>query len=167
MLYQTTPPFGSVFFSSIPRTFCTMLPRISTFAVLLGAARTLPSPCVTASRRCSAPTRPGAPIPPSPLCSRPFPSGLPTRQDPLSRRIAPDFGLTLSTPPRLLLHRAARRVWGSGVRREGEPGTSPPAPARVGCPAGCNVCTLTEKSRRATWTPSEDFRIPRQMQLMS
>lgn len=62
---------------------------------------------------------------------------------------------------------AARRVWGSGVRREGEPGTSPPAPARVGCPAGCNVCTLTEKSRRATWTPSEDFRIPRQMQLMS
>lgn len=62
---------------------------------------------------------------------------------------------------------AARRVWGSGVRREGEPGTSPPAPARVGCPAGCNVCMLTEKSRRATWTPSEDFRIPRQMQLMS
>lgn len=108
MLYQTTPPFGSVFFSSIPRTFCTMLPRISTFAVLLGAARTLPSPCVTASRRRSAPPRPGAPIPPSPLCSRPFPSGLPTRQDPLSRRIAPDFGLTLSTPPRLLPHRAAR-----------------------------------------------------------
>lgn len=59
----------------------------------------------------------------------------------------------------------SRRVWGSDLERDGELWLffSLPLPTRVVCPAGCNVCMRVEKSRGATWTPAEDFRIPRRI----
>lgn len=100
--------------------------------------------------------------PPGAGLGAPTAARLPLRGGPGTRRTGGDSGSSLSSAPSCpgagssygggieLTERAgeaALRVWGSGVSREGEPDASPLVPARVGRPAGCNVCTLVEKSQ--------------------